>query len=770
MNSGEINPIVIKNKISFSLIPLSAIIYSKKYDFIWNENKLILNEDTFKEGISLKINFKILNFEGNYDSFKFNYSLISLEDNNIERPKVGFESDDNSALFKLKIPKLMDDTKNSFHALFSLYISKNLIIPIEIKSKINKRDFGLFYYNKYTNEILNHTSYKEIIIYKYNEKRGNIYVMGRINLYFRIQCNDNLDEKDDTEHSLTIKVPEADRLLSFDLTKDEQNKKFKDGITIKLPITISNFSSQVEYDNLNNYINTKRFEVEFICDGTSKTFIFKFVIEKALVEGKIRYLSVPYFIHKGNEFKKLDETNYDELSKANDIYFNYDKTNYIKKNDKYKINEIRTKTNKIEFISEECKLIFIIKDFKINHNITIWGPYEDFKQYKKFYNSELDINKTNIEKAKKEDEEIYSKLKKKRIKKFEDEIKKDFQKIERMTQFIRYIYSENIPKGPKIELLVKISQCFEEQDKEKIMNIVKDYNECSDNNYLPIFYHNIIFSIGNIFQNHVLMLEKCDKNYLFVLEKKLSPKLIKEFNEEDFEKNVKEIFCKKNEGLNISRIYQFNEFSGEPQKIEKIPKQKKNKKNKGEELKTNNIEILTENLTKYKNNIKNINTIDKGIELIKNSYNITQNFPFIIQKISNKELNNLFQALYAVYDKFADYNKNIISEDSYKFCLLFQNLCKKLKNKVNLDDFEKIKVLEIDTNVESTNLIEYPRLKDINIPKEKKWNQIFEEKANIKYLDLANFEKLENETFIQPKLKPERKIPDVARQSFRYCF
>ena len=532
LNSGEINPLVIKNKISFSLIPLSAIIYSKKYDFIWNKDKLILIEDTFKEGISLKINFKILNFEGNYDSFKHNFSLISLEDNNIERPKVGFESDDNSALFKLKIPKLMDDTKNSFHALFSLYISKNLIIPIEIKSKINKRDFGLFYYNKYTNEILNHTSHKEIIIYKYNEKGGNIYVMGRIDLYFRIQCNDNLDEKDDTEHNLTIKVPEGDRLLSFGLTKDEQSKKFKDGTTIKLPITISNFSSQVEYDKLNNYINTKRFEIEFICDGTSKKFTFKFVIEKALAESKIRYLSVPYFIHKGNEFKKLDEINYDDLSKANDIYFNYDKKNYIKKNDKYEIKKIRKKNDEIEFISEECKLIFMIKAFKINHNITIWGPYEDFKQYEKFYYSELDINKANIEKAKKENEEIYFKLSKKISKrKFEDEIKKDFKKIEKMTQFIRYIYSESIRKEQKIQLLVKISQCFEEQDKEKIMNILNDYSKCSDNNFLPIFYHNIIFSIGNIFQNHVLMLKKYN-NYLFVLEKKLSPNLIKEFNKE----------------------------------------------------------------------------------------------------------------------------------------------------------------------------------------------------------------------------------------------
>ena len=90
-NSSEINPIAIKNKISFPLIPLSTIIYSKKYNFILNDNKLISDEDSLKEGFTLKINFKILNFEGNYESFKNNYSLISLEDNNIEQPKVNLD-------------------------------------------------------------------------------------------------------------------------------------------------------------------------------------------------------------------------------------------------------------------------------------------------------------------------------------------------------------------------------------------------------------------------------------------------------------------------------------------------------------------------------------------------------------------------------------------------------------------------------------------------------------------------------------------------------
>ena len=96
LNSGDIIPKLIKNKISFSLFPLSVIIYSKKSEFIWNDNKLILDEDTIKEGDSIKINFKILNFEGNYDSFKNNYTLASFEDNNVDKPKIGFENKESS--------------------------------------------------------------------------------------------------------------------------------------------------------------------------------------------------------------------------------------------------------------------------------------------------------------------------------------------------------------------------------------------------------------------------------------------------------------------------------------------------------------------------------------------------------------------------------------------------------------------------------------------------------------------------------------------------
>ena len=69
-----------------------------------------------------------------------------------------------------------------------------------------------------------------------------------------------------------------------------------------------------------------------------------------------------------------------------------------------------------------------------------------------------------------------------------------------------------------------------------------------------------------------------------------------------------------------------------------------------------------------------------------------------------------------------------------------------------MNDFVKIKNLENAKNIESANVFEYPKLKDINIPKEKRWNKEIIGNANTKYFDLGgDFEKSKDELFIQPK-------------------
>ena len=773
LNPEDIEPQIIKNKFNFHLIPLKIIIFSKKYEFISEGNKLIFN-DVLDEGSSFKINFKILNFEGDYDSFYNNYSLISLENNSIDKPKIGFENKETSALFKIKIPKNIDDSKNNFHALFSIYFSQNLIVPIEINSKINKKDFGLFYYNNYNGEIQNHTSNPNLIIYKYvNNNKKNQQRMIQMNLYFRIQCNELLDEKDDTEHNLEIIVPDKNELLSFKPDKDKIN--FKEGYTIKIQISIDNYSSHKEYENLNKYLKNKKLEIEFICDKTRKKFNLEIKLEKMLESNKNRFCTIPYFIYKKDKFKLLTGKNFDKDTKQNYIYFNYENTNYINEKDKIKYVEGDIKKNaEIEFISEACKLIFIIKDFKKAYNIIIWGPYKQTNKYETFNNSFIELKEINIQKAKKEIEDIYHNFREikfrsiRKEKTYDEILLKKIKTIEDMKYFVIFICNENLDKNLKIDLLNNLSEYFEKEEKLLVSKVIEDLNNNRNKNILPIIYHNIIFTIGNIIKQRVELLKKYENNYLLILEQILSSKFIKQYDEKKFEAKVKKIFCKSTKEK--SKYYQFDEFFQLPKKLDKIPKVKKEKKEeKGNEgIIENEYEIEEHILDNYENLIKNMKTIDDVIEVIKRSYNIAQAFPFLLQKINNKEANKIFRILYSIYKSYIENDKNIISEDSLKFGLLFENLCKKLKNKANLDNFKEIQNLEID-KTESINLYEYPKLKVINIPEEKKWNKELIEKVNTKYFISGKMEKTEEEFVIQPKLNIEEKknIDKIREKNLR---
>ena len=90
-----------------------------------------------------------------------------------------------SAKFKIDIPISENISEKICHGLFSVYLSNNLIIPIEIKSKIKKNDFELFYFDKYRGKIQNHNNNKVINIYKYYLNKDI-----KFHLYFHIEYND----------------------------------------------------------------------------------------------------------------------------------------------------------------------------------------------------------------------------------------------------------------------------------------------------------------------------------------------------------------------------------------------------------------------------------------------------------------------------------------------------------------------------------------------------------------------------------------------------
>ena len=184
--NNNINPITMKIKFFMKYLPLKVIVFSDKLNFYWNKDKLVIDKEYIKQGHSFKINFRIMNFEGNYEIFEKNYTLNSLDNNSIEAAIIKFDTEEKSyAKFKIEIPRTNNNLERLCHGLFSLYISNNLIIPIEINSKIKRNDFELFYYDIYEGSIINHKYLRTINIYKYafNEERKKT-------LYFDIIYSD----------------------------------------------------------------------------------------------------------------------------------------------------------------------------------------------------------------------------------------------------------------------------------------------------------------------------------------------------------------------------------------------------------------------------------------------------------------------------------------------------------------------------------------------------------------------------------------------------
>ena len=122
--------------------------------------------------------------------------------------------------------------------MFSVYLSNNLIIPIEINSKVSKNDYEIFYYDIYEGSIQNHNSNKYINIYKYYKSKDI-----KRHLHFRVEYTDN------EEHNLQIIVPSYDRLLSFEFGKLKRIK-VKEGKTINISVNICNYINLKEYNDI----------------------------------------------------------------------------------------------------------------------------------------------------------------------------------------------------------------------------------------------------------------------------------------------------------------------------------------------------------------------------------------------------------------------------------------------------------------------------------------------------------------------------------------
>ena len=748
---NDINPIVINTKFIVQFLPLRVVVFSKELQFSWKNNKLIINKEFIKRGHPLKINFKIIDFKGNYDFLENNYTLNSLENNGVDLPKVSFSKEGKSnANFKIDIQVAVNDYEKLCHGLFSVYFSKNLIIPIEINSKVSKNNFELFYYDIYEHEIKNHNNNNKIKIYKYFQNKDF-----KKHLYFRVEFTNT------KEHNLDIKLPPYNKFLNFG--GEVKGIKVIKGKTITVSISINSYKCPEEYEQIKNVCN-KKLEIEFNCDGLRKSFRLDIQIENCYEHIFNRIEQFPYFTFYYKKLIKLTPNNYKYYIKKRNyiIYHNYDfYFDYLIINDNCK-----------KEYPKLSKLILIINELS-EEGFTIWEVNKDNK-LEAFFKSDLDINENNLQKAKKEISEVFSKFNLlfnnnyEEIENMEAKIPKNIESIQ---DLIIYLCSINIKNKEKVQLLMDLAQYF--TNEESLLEDIKMLKNETNKQNLIIIYHNIIFKLGNIFKKRKEEIKQHKKNYYsflgYCLNKKFTEENYKEFNEAMFENNIKNMVKKDKEEEKsnddfLSNIWQFNEYEVEPIKLKEIPKEKESKEETEDEKISDELKMNEDILNNNKIEINKVKTINEVIELFKKSSILAQLFPFLIGKINSNDINTLFNKLYSIYIAYKKYDKSILSVDSIKFCKLFENICMNLrKYKIDLNNFEEIKNLSIkeeDGDSQSINLSEYPKPQALNIPKDFKWFKSTKEKLKYERIlwEKGKIEKEEEGEFVmKPKITKKEK-------------
>ena len=673
-SGGDINPVIIKTNFSIKFLPLRVIIFSDKLNFYWKNERLIIDKKFTKQGHSLKIYLKILDFNGNYEFLENNYSLYSLDNNNVDLPIIKLDKEEKScAKFKINIPNTFNITENICHGLFYIYISNNLKIPIEISTKIKKNDYQIFYYDKYEDKVKNHNTNKEINIYKYYNNKE-----------IKFKINFQIEYSDKEEHYLDIKYPPYNRHLYF-LSSIGSRENIKERKTFYILVYISNYDEKTIIEL--NKLCSKNLEIEFNSDGIIKKFCLRIKIEDYFAKSDSEWLlSAPFFTYYNKKFTKIDELNYSSFNtKDNFFYFNYDGYyGSVKKSSK----------NLTKLYPKLSKLIYYYKEFN-DEGIVVWDVTDDAKleEFKDF--SYIDSNnENNIYLSKKRISEIYSKFTLFNYDYDYLESRSSDNNMKKMDKLIEFICSIQKTKKEKRELLMDLSQYL--PNNEILIEEIKKIESITDEDYLPIVFHNIIFIIGNLFKYRKEELKPFKKDYhsyyQYLLSLKFKDKFCKNFDEKKFQSDIQLYMDMKDQNPeeeeiseeSSSKFWQFNEFSKEPPlKLIEIPKtKKKEEKDKENEEILDELKINEDILNNNKIELTKVQTINEIINLFNKSSILIQLFPFLIGKIKNDEIYKLFNNLYSIYISYKRHDKSILSEEIIKYCnymMKFKNFLKMKK-------------------------------------------------------------------------------------------
>ena len=292
IEGSEIKPLYVEFTFNIILLPLEIILKSSNGSMFWDK-RLLLKANSFEEDKNLEFQYVIRNFNENISFLNKNYALKSLEGNQVDEPLKIKQKPENNYIITFP---LINKNTEYLEALFKLYFTNTMSIPLEISGKIKKTDFKVFFYDPIFNEVKENNSLI-LYIFKHEYKKKKSFTK---ELIFRVQLYD------DKKHSLSLYIPYTyypDKYIQFSLpmqiTKINSCYIFKDireGITIPIIATIpeEKYTSQ---DN-NSYF---KFEI----DGRiKKELCINLKIEQKK-EGNIKFNYFPYKTFFNNSYQTI---------------------------------------------------------------------------------------------------------------------------------------------------------------------------------------------------------------------------------------------------------------------------------------------------------------------------------------------------------------------------------------------------------------------------------------------------------------------------------
>ena len=205
---GELkNNCLIECEFYLQFLPLKINISTSCGQLFIHNDLLKLNVGEIFELSIIDLTFDISNFD-NYEIFNSSYYIIAQDDNKAKKPRLRFKKENKSLEIEIND---YENNKDYLHFIIFMYITEDIIIKIEIETRILKYEYVLSLinlYDEYSKEFKN----KNYIIYNNEKMNPSI----KINL---------LDQRE-TIITIIKKLPNKKAI--------REEKKIKDGYILDL--------------------------------------------------------------------------------------------------------------------------------------------------------------------------------------------------------------------------------------------------------------------------------------------------------------------------------------------------------------------------------------------------------------------------------------------------------------------------------------------------------------------------------------------------------